>query len=377
LSNPIYSYDAAGDILTEGGNTLTYDAEGRILTAESTSYLYDGNGQRSSKITGGVETDFVRDFDGTLLDTYVSGSYINQPQEMWIAGKHYGTVYPFVSNGVQEQGEGLSLTNWLGSEAMRSFAVSTNGVNTGVPTYAFLSLPFGDGQTTLIGSDNNDIHFTGKERDAESGNDYFGARYYASSMGRYMSPDWSAKAEPVPYSKLDNPQSLNLYSYVLNNPLSAVDQDGHFSTDSYNVDKYNHGGIHIDRVTKDGHLVGRYNPDGTPLVHKGKTPSPIPKADKEKFDEAAKKAQKQAMQDADDFIKQQPPLPQPPLPDGLKPDPTPPAPTPVPPVIPIPLPAPVPMPNPTPPMPMPEPLPPLPPMPMPEPFPIIAGSIHQ
>ena len=34
---------------------------------------------------------------------------------------------------------------------------------------------------------------TGKERDTESGNDYFGARYYASSMGRFMSPDWSAK----------------------------------------------------------------------------------------------------------------------------------------------------------------------------------------
>jgi RHS repeat-associated protein len=69
--------------------------------------------------------------------------------------------------------------------------------------------------------------FTGKERDAESGNDYFGARYYASSMGRFMSPDWSAKEDPVPYAKLDDPQSLNLYSYVQNNPLKDVDADGH------------------------------------------------------------------------------------------------------------------------------------------------------
>jgi RHS repeat-associated protein len=69
--------------------------------------------------------------------------------------------------------------------------------------------------------------FTGKERDTESGNDYFGARYYASSMGRFMSPDWSAKVEPVPYSKLDDPQSLNLYAYVRNNPLGGVDADGH------------------------------------------------------------------------------------------------------------------------------------------------------
>jgi RHS repeat-associated protein len=67
--------------------------------------------------------------------------------------------------------------------------------------------------------------YTGKERDSESGNDYFGARYYASSMGRFMSPDWSAKEDPVPYAQLDDPQSLNLYSYVRNNPLTRVDAD--------------------------------------------------------------------------------------------------------------------------------------------------------
>jgi RHS repeat-associated protein len=68
---------------------------------------------------------------------------------------------------------------------------------------------------------------TGKERDQESGNDYFGARYYTSSMGRFMSPDWSAKVAPVPYAKLDNPQTLNLYAYMRNNPLGGVDKDGH------------------------------------------------------------------------------------------------------------------------------------------------------
>jgi len=46
-------------------------------------------------------------------------------------------------------------------------------------------------------------------------------------MGRFLIPDWSAKVEPVPYSKLDNPQTLSLYSYILNNPLSNVDADGH------------------------------------------------------------------------------------------------------------------------------------------------------
>jgi RHS repeat-associated protein len=71
-------------------------------------------------------------------------------------------------------------------------------------------------------------HSTGKERDTESGNDNFGARYYSSSMGRWLSPDWSAKVEPVPYAKLDNPQSLNLYAYVGNNPLIHIDVDGHY-----------------------------------------------------------------------------------------------------------------------------------------------------
>jgi hypothetical protein len=46
-------------------------------------------------------------------------------------------------------------------------------------------------------------------------------------MGRWLSPDWSVKVEPVPYAKLDNPQSLNLYSYVFNNPLTLLDPDGH------------------------------------------------------------------------------------------------------------------------------------------------------
>ena len=68
---------------------------------------------------------------------------------------------------------------------------------------------------------------TGKERDSESGNDYFGARYYASTMGRFMSPDWAAKASPVPYATFGDPQSLNLYAYMRNNPLGGADPDGH------------------------------------------------------------------------------------------------------------------------------------------------------
>jgi RHS repeat-associated protein len=68
---------------------------------------------------------------------------------------------------------------------------------------------------------------TGKERDSESGNDYFGARYYASSMGRFLSPDWDSSPVAIPYADRTNPQSFNLYSYAGNNPLSRTDPDGH------------------------------------------------------------------------------------------------------------------------------------------------------
>ena len=73
----------------------------------------------------------------------------------------------------------------------------------------------------------NGCKFTGKERDAESGLDMFGARYYGRSMGRFMTPDWSRDADPVPYADLGDPQSLNLYGYVRNNPLARRDADGH------------------------------------------------------------------------------------------------------------------------------------------------------
>jgi RHS repeat-associated protein len=69
--------------------------------------------------------------------------------------------------------------------------------------------------------------YTGKERDTESGLDYFGARYYGSNMGRFISPDRAAKPEAVPYSSLSDPQTLNLYSYMRNNPLGGADPDGH------------------------------------------------------------------------------------------------------------------------------------------------------
>jgi RHS repeat-associated protein len=62
---------------------------------------------------------------------------------------------------------------------------------------------------------------TGKERDAESGNDYFNARYMASSMGRFLSPDPSNLSVDFWL-----PQTWNRYTYGLNNPLTMVDKNG-------------------------------------------------------------------------------------------------------------------------------------------------------
>jgi RHS repeat-associated protein len=80
--------------------------------------------------------------------------------------------------------------------------------------------PYG-GEIVINAGDPNHYKFTGKERDAESGLDNFGARYFGSSLGRFMSPD------PLLNSgHPGNPQTWNRYSYALNNPLKIKDPTG-------------------------------------------------------------------------------------------------------------------------------------------------------
>jgi RHS repeat-associated protein len=135
-----------------------------------------------------------------------------------------------------EQTEGqlyFALSDWLGTRRQQTDYA-------GNPCLNFTSLPYGDGLTPVSISclspseDATEHHYTGKERDSESGNDYFGARYYASTMGRFLSPDYDGDnddPEPVPYADFENPQTLNLYGYVANNPLSRTDPSGHDGDD--------------------------------------------------------------------------------------------------------------------------------------------------
>jgi RHS repeat-associated protein len=67
----------------------------------------------------------------------------------------------------------------------------------------------------------NHYKFTGKERDSETGLDYFGARYYGSTMGRWMSPDPSNLGVDIYL-----PRTWNRYNYAVNNPLTIVDRNG-------------------------------------------------------------------------------------------------------------------------------------------------------
>lgn len=63
---------------------------------------------------------------------------------------------------------------------------------------------------------------TSKERDAETGLDYFLARYYSGAQGRFLSPDPII----VTPTRMADPQRFNLYSYVRNTPLTFSDPTG-------------------------------------------------------------------------------------------------------------------------------------------------------
>ena len=129
----------------------------------------------------------------------------------------------------------LYVEDFLGS----SRVVTTS---TGSVCYDADFTPFGAERayTNSCGAANN-YKFEGKERDAETQNDNFGARYYTWRFGRWLSADWSNVPAPVPYANLTNPQTLNLYAMVADDPESFADLDGHQAQGTPACDRRNNG----------------------------------------------------------------------------------------------------------------------------------------
>jgi RHS repeat-associated protein len=98
--------------------------------------------------------------------------------------------------------------------------------NSGAVCYDADFYPFG-GERAVVNTCAQNYKFEGKERDAETQNDDFGAREYSWRAGRWLSADWSAIPAPVPYANLSNPQTLNLYAMVADDPETFADLDGH------------------------------------------------------------------------------------------------------------------------------------------------------
>jgi RHS repeat-associated protein len=194
-----------GNLTSDGTHSYQYDAEDRLKAVDSATYTYNGDGARVAKSSGTL-------YWGGLAESDSAGNITSE--FIFLNGKRLarrdaatGNVYYFLSD-------------MLGSSSVVTDAAGN--IQNESDFY-----PYGGESTITNNLAGQKYKFTGKERDAESGLDDFGARYYNSTMGRFMTPDWSAKAEPVPYAKLANPQSLNLYAYVGNNPASMTDPNGH------------------------------------------------------------------------------------------------------------------------------------------------------
>ena len=207
-----WCYDAAGNLMNDSLHTYVYDAENRIIQVDGGNtavYTYDAEGRRVRKVAG-TTVDYVYDHGGRQIAELTTSGAWNR-QEVYVGGRHLATY-----SGTTTY---FHNSDWLGTERVRT-DVNGNSYET------CQSLPFGDGQA-CVGGDPSPMHFTGKQRDTESNLDGFPARYYASVQGRWLTADWSVTPEPVPYAKLADPQSLNLYAYVDNDPSNHADPDGH------------------------------------------------------------------------------------------------------------------------------------------------------
>lgn len=208
-----YTYDAAGNMINDGSHSYYYDAENRLIQVDGTvgncssataCYTYSALGARLQKTQGSTSTYYLHDLTGRTV-----------AQGTAAAGWQVGYVYLGDSLLAQYSADTTFFVDADHLGSTRLMTTLTAGVYDSMDY-----LPFG----AQISGDTGTSHkFTGKERDSESGLDDFGARYFASSLGRFEMPDSGVDQHPV------DPQSWNLYTYVRNNPLNAIDPKGEFT----------------------------------------------------------------------------------------------------------------------------------------------------
>jgi RHS repeat-associated protein len=203
-----FSYDAAANETSDVTSSYVWNAESELKTAAGVNYTYDGDGDRVEKSNGTLY--WYGAGSQVLMETGLSGNLTSE--YVYFGGKR--VARRDASNNIYYYTEDM-----LGS----SRAITTS---TGTVCYNADFYPYGS-EHALTNTCPQNYKFDGKERDAETSNDDFGARFYSSTYGRFLSADWSALPVAVPYANLTNPQTLNLYAMVSDNPETFADLDGH------------------------------------------------------------------------------------------------------------------------------------------------------
>lgn len=218
-----FIYDAAGNLTFDGNNTYTYDAENRLIQvngiAGTWSYVYDGEGVRVEKCAGiSCSTTGTIYWRSALDGATLSESDLNvnfTSSYVLVNGKPIGRLDNPSDSAVYYLDDHLGSTSVILDSSANIVSESDY-------------YPYG-GEIPIITGDTNRYKFTGKERDGETGLDNFGARYYGSNFGRFMTPD-----PPRLSAFFDDPQTWNHYSYAHNNPLEYVDSNGKWPTSIHN-----------------------------------------------------------------------------------------------------------------------------------------------
>ncbi|MEQ1884401.1 MAG: RHS repeat-associated core domain-containing protein [Bryobacteraceae bacterium] len=205
-----WTYDGAANVMAIGGmqRSFTYDAENRQISAtvngQTSTYTYDGEGRRVKKSVNGVDTVFVYDPFGNLAQEYAPAP--TDTGTKYITADHLGST---------------RLVTTSAGAADKCYDYLPFGEEIGAGTAARPTGGCFGGSQYPSAADKSSNKFTSKERDSETGLDYFGARYFSSAQGRFTSPD-----APFIDQHILDPQSWNLYSYGRNNPLLYVDPSG-------------------------------------------------------------------------------------------------------------------------------------------------------